>query len=103
MKEIHNFFGYISNTTIAGVIPLDIAMHVLVAYLIMFILLKCKVSSAISFLIVLGLSITKEIFDSFSLTNTIGENLKDLIASMLLPTILLLIAKSKKSSQRRRI
>lgn len=101
MKEIHKILGYISNTKIAGEIPLDIVMHLFVAYIIMFTLLKLKVNHAKAYLIVFVLSISKEVFDSFSLTNTLLENFKDLAISMILPTILVLIAKSKQSERRR--
>lgn len=102
MKEVHNLLGYISNTKIAGIIPLDIVMHLFVAYLIMVILLKCNVKIIRAYLIVLVLSLFKEVFDSFSLTNVIGENIKDLLVSMIFPTIQLLISFSMKREVRRR-
>lgn len=102
MKEVHNLLGYISNTKIAGIIPLDIVMHLFVAYLIMVILLKCNVKIVRAYLIVLVLSLFKEVFDSFSLTNVIGENIKDLLVSMFFPTIQLLISFSMKREVRRR-
>lgn len=102
MKEVHNLLGYISNTKIAGIIPLDIVMHLFVAYLIMVILLKCNVKIIRAYLIVLVLSLFKEVFDSFSLTNVIGENIKDLLVSMFFPTIQLLISFSMKREVRRR-
>lgn len=102
MKEVHNLLGYISNTKIAGTIPLDIVMHLFVAYFIMIILLKCNIKIIRAYLIVLTLSLFKEVFDSFSLTNTIDENIKDLLVSMIFPTIQLLISFSKKSEVRRR-
>lgn len=102
MKELHSILGYISNTKLLGFIPLDIVMHLVVAYIIMVILLKCNLKIIKAYFIVLILCICKEVFDSFSLTNAIEENIKDLLVSMIFPTIQLLISFSKKSEVRRR-
>lgn len=102
MKEIHNVLGYISNTKILGFIPLDIAAHLVVAYVIMVILLKCNIKIIKAYFIVFSLCVLKEVFDSFSITNTIEENLKDLFVSMILPSMQLLISLSNKREIRRR-
>lgn len=93
---IHYVLGYISNTKIAGVIPLDIVMHLTISYTLMIILLLRKVRFIYAYLLVLFLAIGKEVFDSFSLTNTISENFKDLVVSMIFPTILMIVWKLKR-------
>ena len=95
MQWIHSLLGFISNTKIVGVIPLDIVMHLLVSYLLMAVLIVKKVPFRFAYLSVFILAIAKEIFDSFSLTNELEENLKDLVISMILPTILLMVWKIK--------
>ncbi len=95
MKWIHSILGYISNAKIVGIIPLDIVLHLSVSYLLMVLLILKKVPFRFAYLSVFILSISKEIFDSFSLTNELEENLKDLTISMILPTVLLIVWKIK--------
>lgn len=93
MKPLHDFLGYISNTVFFDFIHLDFLAHFFIGYLIMFILMKKKIKVTNAYFVVFILSLFKEVFDSFSLTNTLQENIKDLIVSMTLPTIMLLIHK----------
>jgi hypothetical protein len=95
IKSFYQLLGFFSNTKLFGVIPLDIVMHLSVSYALMIILLIKKVRFLYAYFFVFFLAIAKEIFDSFSLTNTIQENLKDLIVSMIFPTLLLLVWKIK--------
>ncbi len=95
MQLLNNVLGYISNTKLWGFIPLDVIMHLLVSYLIMFIMLWRKVRFRYAYLVVLLLSLIKEFYDSFTLTNVLSENIKDLLVSMCFPTLLLVVWKIK--------
>jgi hypothetical protein len=92
-KFVGKILGFFSNTKLLGFIPLDVVMHLGVSYLIMFIMLAKKVRFLYAYLTVFLLAIAKEVFDSFSLTNTIEENIKDLCVSMVFPTLLLIVWK----------
>lgn len=92
LEYLHNFLGFISNTKILGLIPLDIFAHLLVSYSIfIYLLYKRKFPILLSYIVVFTLSIFKEIFDSFSLTNTVEENVKDILVSMIFPTAIILV------------
>lgn len=95
-KNWGKIFGFFSNTKIAGEIPLDIVMHLGVSYILMVILIIKKVKFRIAYGVVFLLSISKEIMDSFSLTSSVEESFKDIIVSMIFPTILLLVWKFKR-------
>lgn len=89
-------FGFFSNTKIVGEVPLDVVMHLGVSYALMVVLLIKKVRFRIAYGIIFLLSIAKEIMDSFSLTSSIEESIKDILVSMIFPTLLLIIWKVKR-------
>ena len=92
-KWVGQILGFFSNTKLLGFIPLDVVMHLTVSYIIMFIMLAKKVRFLYAYFTVFALAVAKEVFDSFSLTNTIEENMKDLAVSMVFPTLLLIVWK----------
>jgi len=92
---LHNFLGYISNTKIAGIIPLDNVVHFLVGTIVTIIAIKFGNSLKKSTLIVIVLSLGKEIFDSFSLTNELGENIEDFLVTVAYPVLLFFARKLK--------
>ena len=98
---IHNyarFFAPISSTLVAGV-KLDYILHFLVGAIVTILLLKLtKLQFSLIFLIVLFLELTKEFFDSFILSSTLGGHLIDIICTMLYPTAYYYIKKFKESS-----
>ncbi|PIP96581.1 MAG: hypothetical protein COW00_19395 [Bdellovibrio sp. CG12_big_fil_rev_8_21_14_0_65_39_13] len=99
MQVIHHFFGVISNTLLFGFLPLDIVLHYLVGLCITILLLKkLKNNLILAFFILLSLAIAKEIFDSFSLTATWMESIKDLSVTMIHPFMLFIIRKWRKNS-----
>lgn len=79
---------YITNTMIAGVLPLDSVVHALVGLIITVILLKFRFKFWWTMLVVLLAAVTKEIYDSFSLNNNYDEHLLDLLATLAYPIIL---------------
>lgn len=88
LKMIRMPFEYISHTKIFGFIPLDSVLHILLGHLILVGLMKFKLSYKKSMAVLIALAIGKEIFDSFTLTNRIEENILDFSLSLLLPTLL---------------
>ena len=100
LKQYSLTMQFISNYKLAGVIPLDIFLHVVVGYIIYYTLLKFfKKNHILSFIILFCIELIKEIFDSFSLTNQIIENVTDFIATMLIPTILVVINKNNNKNR----
>ena len=91
----------ISETKIAGVIPLDLLLHAIIGYLIYIFLKKViKVNSVTALFFVFLIELAKEVLDSFSLTNTLLENIIDIAATMTIPVILVLIDKINKPKQK---
>ncbi len=91
---------YISTTKLFNVVPLDILLHITIGYIV-YIGIKniLKLNYTISYIVILALEILKEFIDSFSMTNTLEENIKDFIATMLIPTTLLLIKRKKNKNK----
>ncbi|MBT3583367.1 MAG: hypothetical protein HN509_00560 [Halobacteriovoraceae bacterium] len=97
MHSINQIFGYISRTKIAGVVPLDIVAHFILGILILLFCLKIlKLDFKKSFLILLALTVGKEIYDSFTLTATWEEALKDFCVTFSYPILRLGITKLMK-------
>lgn len=81
---------------IAEIIPVDKTLHVLVGYLIMlFMLKKLKTGFLPSLLVVAALALLKELLDSRVLNYTFEEGLLDFLASIVLPSIMILINRLK--------
>ena len=84
---IYSILGYISETSIYS-IKLDIIAHLSIGTLIYLLCLK-RFSIKKSFLILIILTLSKEIHDQGVSTNTLGENIKDIFFSLLIPVILI--------------
>jgi hypothetical protein len=101
-QKLHNLLGYISTTKLFGWIPLDILVHFSMGMIITILALKKLKSSSKAFLITLALAILKEIFDSFSLTASWEEALKDVLITLIYPLLILvthsMIRKLKRSA-----
>ena len=99
-KQYSLMMQKISQTKIADTIPLDIFLHALLGYIIYIIAKKILNNNVyLAFFAVLVLEVTKEIMDSFSLTNTLYENVTDFVATMIVPTILVIIKKKKNKNK----
>jgi hypothetical protein len=59
-------------------------------------LLKKKKSHKFAFMVVLGLALLKEVFDSFSLTASFEEAAKDILITMIFPIFIWMVSKLKK-------
>lgn len=99
-KSIHNILGTISNTVLFGWLPLDMLLHFTLGAVITILLRLKGKSPTFAFVIVLLLEIAKEIFDSFSLTATWEEAIKDLLITMIFPVLLLITVTLKKKLER---
>ena len=96
MREL---FSYISKTKIGGVIPLDVVAHLTVSYAIfIYLLVKKNKQPKLAYFIVVMLSVLKEVNDSFTMTNTIEENIKDIFVSLFLPTLVMAVRYLKRKS-----
>ena len=94
---IHNVLGFISETSFFdGLIALDVVMHLTISYALMIYLLYKKTKFSYAFIVVVFLSLLKEFFDSFSLTSTMSESIKDFLVSMIFPLILMVVHKIKR-------
>lgn len=83
----------ISKTYVADTIRLDFLLHTLLGQIIYIILRKFGAKPIASYIIVVVIALSKEIVDSFSLTNELVENITDFSLTMLLPTLSFLIDK----------
>jgi hypothetical protein len=81
---IYDILGYISETTIYS-IKLDIVAHMIIGTFI-FCMASKKYSVRRSFIILLTLTLAKEIHDQGVSTNTFVENIKDIFFSLIVPT-----------------
>jgi len=86
-----SLLGKISNIKLFGFLPLDVLLHIVASYIIIILLLKSKMNQSRAYMIVLGLALVKEIFDSFTLGSSVDESIKDVLVSMLMPTLVVLI------------
>lgn len=99
-KSIHNLLGMISRTTLWGWLPLDMVLHFSLGALITIILRLRGKSALFAVVVVFLLEVTKEIFDSFSLTATWEEAIKDMIVTMFFPVMLLITIQVKRKLER---
>ena len=89
--NLNIFFGYISKSTLFGFLPLDILAHLIVGTGVTIIGLKLKFKFSYVFLFLLFLCLAKEYYDSFVITSSAQEHLKDFIVTMIYPMILIII------------
>lgn len=90
-RSIRILMAYIANTDIFG-IKLDIFAHFIFGVLITVFLKKRKMSWPKIFLILLAVCLVKEIYDSFALTASLGEAIKDTLVTLIYPILSFLIS-----------
>jgi len=91
----------ISHTYIADTIRLDFLLHIIIGELIYLILVKkFKVAPIASLIIVIIVALTKEFFDSFTMTNEFQENITDFLFTVFLPALSVVISKKTKSTKK---
>lgn len=84
---LHSFFEFISHNSFFG-IPLDIIAHLFVgAFIAIFFINRTK-NYLITFSFILFIALTKEYYDQNVMTNTLQENIKDIVVT-LMPLLLL--------------
>ena len=95
---LHSFFEFISHNELWG-IPLDILAHLIVGAICAYILLKAKKSYQACLISILILALVKELHDQQIMTNTLQENIKDIVVTMIPPFLLIYFdqLKTKKS------
>jgi len=94
-----NLMREINEVKILDTIPLDYFLHIVFGQAIYLICRLFKIDALKSLLIVVGIELTKEIADSFAMTNTIEENLADFGLTICLPLLSFLIEKKTKKSK----
>jgi len=88
LDSLYVILSTISNTKIFDFIPLDLVVHFISGTFLTIFLLKRGHSLKKSFFLIVILSLAKEIFDSFTMTNKVSENLLDLFITILYPLLL---------------
>ena len=78
---LHSFFEFISHNSFFG-IPLDILAHLFMGAFFSVLLLKKTKSYLITFSFILFIALTKEYYDQNVMTNTLQENIKDIIVTL---------------------
>ena len=98
--DINTIFGYISTTSLFGIMPLDIICHFLVGLTIGLFLVKLNVKLGPIFVIILAIALGKEYYDSFTLgnANTILEKIKDVFFTIIPLALIFLGLKAKADS-----
>lgn len=102
-KMLHNFLGTISQTKLFGWLPLDILMHGIIGAIVTIVVQVYRKSHVQAFVVCLILALLKELFDSMSLTASWGEAIKDILVTMIYPTLLLGISTFMKKADRERV
>ena len=93
---LNNCYLQFLRLKIADIIPVDKTLHVIIGYLLMlFILKKTKANFVVALGAVSLLALIKEAIDSRVLNYTFEEGLLDFIASIILPTLMILIRRAK--------
>ncbi len=92
---ISHTLGFISKYKIAGIIPLNATLHLLISTLITIILLKKKFRILHIIFLIFLLGISKEILDCFVLNNTLKKHITDMMINLFYPTMVLIIKKIK--------
>lgn len=87
-EPLIHLLEFISKYKIFGFIPLNATLHFTITTLISLFLYKreWKVRNILIFIFFLGLS--KEIFDSFALGNTIEKHIRDMCINLTFPSLL---------------
>lgn len=97
MKIINEALIYISKNDLFGILPLDILFHYVIGVFLTIALLKIfKNNLVFSLLGVLFLELLKEYYDSFTMTASLGESLKDIFVTLIHPIMLIIIRKLTK-------
>lgn len=91
MKTINIFFRNISEIKILGILPLDSLLHFIVGIVFIALLRKFKISLGKATIFLLVIALSKEFFDSFTLTSSIREAILDISATMIYPSLVYLI------------
>ncbi len=86
LELMHRALGFISEYQILGFFPLDMFLHLLVGLLLMKLLVTDKRRPWAAFGIVFLCELAKEWFDSYALTATWQESVKDILVTMVYPT-----------------
>ncbi len=82
---LNQILGYISKTKFWGIIPLDIVSHVVVSIMLTIVGIKLKISYLKICCGILTCALLKEFYDSFVLTSTWIEHIKDIVVTMIFP------------------
>ncbi|GAB4011672.1 MAG: hypothetical protein Fur0010_06470 [Bdellovibrio sp.] len=97
MKFINEALIYISKNDLFGVLPLDILFHYIIGVILTIGLLKAVKNNLILALIgLLIIELLKEYYDSFTMTASLGESLKDIFVTLIHPIMLIIIRKLTK-------
>lgn len=91
---------FISSYMIAGVIPLDKLLHFIFGMFFTILMLKKKQSLKNVFITLLIIEIAKETYDSSVMTNTLGENICDLLATFIYPMAIWGVRELKKHREK---
>jgi phosphatidylserine synthase len=87
LGQIQNLNEYISHNQFMGV-PLDIPAHLLVGAIMAVFLLKMTKNKRTILLLILSIALMKEAYDQEIMTNTLQENIKDTVVTMLIPLVI---------------
>lgn len=99
---ILELLGFISKYQIFGIIPLNATLHLLISAIITITLIKKGVKALNVFILIFLLGLTKEIFDSQALGNTMEKHIRDMGLNLVFPLIFLAISliKRKKDTKK---
>ena len=90
-KPIREFLGYISHTQLFGYVPLDSLCHILGGVLVTLLGRKLRLRMSTICLILLVLSVLKEVYDSSVLSYTVWESVKDIAVTYIYPAMVITI------------
>lgn len=95
---MNGIFGYISQTSLFGFLPLDIVAHLIVGFIITHFFLKIKMSFPLVIFFVFVIALGKEYKDSFILgdANTITESIKDIFFTLLPAALIYISVRAKR-------
>jgi|GEM_PF-3827013 len=96
-RNLRQFFGWVSNTKVFGVVPLDNILHFLIG-LFLYGTFRKKLGPLRAFSLVLLIALLKEVFDWLGPRFLIGEALKDVAFTIAMPAILVIIYLIKKKN-----
>lgn len=96
-RNLRLFFGWVSNTKVFGIIPLDNILHFLIG-LFLYGTLRNKLSPIITLSVVFLIALSKEAFDWLGPRFLVAEAVKDIAFTMAMPLIWITIHYIKKKS-----